>query len=263
MVLDGIVVAKALLILSHAPTLALLIVLGFIWWSRQTFYHITSLMLLAGIASAALKATFKVPLPPALGIPGFGFPSGHMLMATVLYTSIAYKAKRPSVTLLISLLLVGIGYSLVYRGYHYYSDVFGALVFALLLMIGYTLCCKKIPETMPWLTLALATAMVCYLHQITPGIPFYVWVNYYALFGLVVGSTMVQSTSRAQPVAQKILATLFWVLAISALSLYLQKLFWQGTPRTKTSQIKGLLTSPGTLIVMDTEMKQRSIINLS
>lgn len=263
MVFDGIVVAKTLLLLSHDPTLALLIVLGFIWWSRQTFYHITTLMLLAGIATAALKATFKIPLPPALGIPGFGFPSGQMLMATVLYTSIAYKAKRPSVTLLISLLLVGIGYSVVYMGYHYYSDVFGALVFALLLVIGYHFCCKKSPETMPWLTLVLATAMVFYLHLTTLGIPFYAWRNYYALFGLAVGSTMVQSTSKAQPVAQKILATLFWVLAVSALSLYLQKLFWQGTPRTKTSQIKGLLTSPGTSIVMDSEVKQRGIIDLS
>lgn len=90
MVLDGIVVAKTLLVLSHDPTLVLLIALGFIWWNRKTFYHITLLMLLADITIAALKVTFKVPLPPALGVSGFGFPSGHMLIATVLYTSIAY-----------------------------------------------------------------------------------------------------------------------------------------------------------------------------
>lgn len=148
-------------------------------------------------------------------------------------------------------------------GYHYYSDVFSAIVFALLLVIAYNYCCKKSPETTPWLTLALATAIVFYLHLTTLGIPFYAWRNYYALFGLVVGSTMVQSTSRTQPVAQKIWATVFWVLAVSALSLYLQKLFWQGTPRTKTSQIKRVSTCPGTLIVMDSEVKQPCIIDLS
>ncbi|WP_041472092.1 phosphatase PAP2 family protein [Rickettsia slovaca] len=67
-----------------------------------------------------LKYTFEIPLNPALNIKGFAFPSGHMSSGVVFYgwffANIIYSLLR---IIIIVVILTGMGFSLIYKGYHY------------------------------------------------------------------------------------------------------------------------------------------------
>ncbi len=89
----------------------------------------------AGLLNLVLKQLFARPRPDYprayLTAPGFSFPSGHAMVSIVFYGTIAYLAcsylKRFRAKLLVSisaLLISGlIGFSRVYLGVHYISDV--------------------------------------------------------------------------------------------------------------------------------------------
>lgn len=82
-----------------------------------------------------LKALFARPRPyfeqPLLLEPYYSFPSGHAMEAVVLYGMLAYFAvlalrswwARASVVFGTSLLILLIGFSRMYLGVHYFSDV--------------------------------------------------------------------------------------------------------------------------------------------
>ena len=86
-----------------------------------------------------LKLAFYRPRPrfddPILSLTGYSFPSGHTMAATVLYgvlavllvTKIKRKRSRVLVALAASLLIALVGFSRMYLGAHYLSDVLGAI----------------------------------------------------------------------------------------------------------------------------------------
>jgi membrane-associated phospholipid phosphatase len=86
-----------------------------------------------------LKLVFYRPRPhfddPLLAFTGYSFPSGHTMAATVLYGILAVllmtkvKRKRFKVLVAISagLLIALVGFSRMYLGAHYLSDVLGAV----------------------------------------------------------------------------------------------------------------------------------------
>ena len=86
-----------------------------------------------------LKYAFQRPRPsfddPILSLTGYSFPSGHTMAATVLYGVLAvflvtrtkHIAVRAIVILSAGLLIAIVGFSRIYLGAHYLSDVLGAL----------------------------------------------------------------------------------------------------------------------------------------
>jgi undecaprenyl-diphosphatase len=76
---------------------------------------------------------------PAVGL---SFPSGHAMASTMVYGFMAVMAwitvadwrRRLSLTVLFSLLVVGIGASRIYLGVHWFSDVMGGFTAGLLLL---------------------------------------------------------------------------------------------------------------------------------
>jgi len=128
-----------------------------------------SLLVVANLGSLALdrgvKAMFARPRPPLDLVTritdpqGFSFPSGHALSAMVLYTSLAMVAgglglprlKRASIALAM-ILIPAMGFTRVYLGVHYPSDVIGGwalgAAWVWLVYLGYLARAQKVPATL-------------------------------------------------------------------------------------------------------------------
>jgi len=87
----------------------------------------------------ALKLVFQRARPafvePTLTITGYSFPSGHTMMATTLYGVLAVylvsrtrsPGRRALVITVASIMIALVGFSRIYLGAHYLSDVLGAM----------------------------------------------------------------------------------------------------------------------------------------
>lgn len=113
----------------------------FLLWRRRPYWVAAIwLSVFGGMAlNKLLKYAFHRPRPyinePILSLTGYSFPSGHTMTATVLVTVLAAYfvahterlATRILVVLSASLLIALVGFSRMYLGAHYLSDVLGAL----------------------------------------------------------------------------------------------------------------------------------------
>lgn len=115
---------------SHLWLMGLIILVGLLSPKRAIFLDLIFLLLFTLILNKVLKAAFHVPLPPALGMDGFAFPSGHMQISSIFYGGLALHLGSWRWRVPLGILLAGIGWSLTYFGYHYWIDVWGALFFA-------------------------------------------------------------------------------------------------------------------------------------
>lgn len=110
-------------------------------WRRQ-FYWLAAVAASVGggaLLNRLLKYAFQRPRPhfddPILRLTSYSFPSGHTMAATVLYGIIAAYlfAKTPDwrwrvlIILSASLLIALVGFSRIYLGAHYLSDVLAAM----------------------------------------------------------------------------------------------------------------------------------------
>lgn len=115
-------------------------------------------MLIEWGSTSLLKHTFKRPRPNINRLveeKGYSYPSGHTMTSTIFYgfiifliiiSNIILPLKIITIFLLILLILL-IGYSRIYLGVHYFSDVIGAILFGnayLLLYIFFTYFILKI-----------------------------------------------------------------------------------------------------------------------
>jgi len=100
--------------------------------------------LVSSYANVALKEIFQHPRPfhldPAVGLheaEGYGFPSGHAQSAVVLWGSLAAEVRKRWLWVLALMLMALIGFSRVFLGVHFPTDVMvGWLVGGLLLVIS-------------------------------------------------------------------------------------------------------------------------------
>jgi membrane-associated phospholipid phosphatase len=115
---------------------------GIYFISRRRFYWLTAFMssVFGGmLLNRLLKYAFHRPRPffdnPLLTLTGYSFPSGHTMMATVLYGVVAAylisKTRAWRLRILIVLvaasLILLVGFSRIYLGAHYLSDVIAAM----------------------------------------------------------------------------------------------------------------------------------------
>jgi undecaprenyl-diphosphatase len=110
-------------------------------WRRRFFWLTALATSVAGgaLLNRFLKYIFHRPRPhfddPILQLTSFSFPSGHTMMATVLYGVVAvYLLSKTSdwrsrtIIIVAAGLLIGlVGFSRIYLGAHYLSDVMGAM----------------------------------------------------------------------------------------------------------------------------------------
>jgi undecaprenyl-diphosphatase len=127
---------------STVTVTCIAVVLGLYLLWRRRFYWLAALAtsVVGGVLlNRLLKYAFHRPRPhfddPILTLTSYSFPSGHTMMATVLYGVVAayLLAKTPDwrwrvlIILSASLLIGFVGFSRIYLGAHYLSDVLGAM----------------------------------------------------------------------------------------------------------------------------------------
>lgn len=140
--------AKIFLLFSHTIIIAPLLFIGFI--SRGTFFikkptqkesmiwaNACLLVLFSMIFNVFLKSLFQIPLNPALGIKGFAFPSGHMLVAVVFYGWLTCSYPSWKVRAFTTIVLLGIAFGLIQQGYHNLRDIFGAVMFGVITLYAF------------------------------------------------------------------------------------------------------------------------------
>jgi membrane-associated phospholipid phosphatase len=118
------------------------IAFGIYFIFRRRFYWLTVFMssVFGGmLLNRLLKYAFHRPRPffdnPLLTLTGYSFPSGHTMMATVLYGVVAaYLVSRTrewhlriSIVIVAGCLILLVGFSRIYLGAHYLSDVIAAM----------------------------------------------------------------------------------------------------------------------------------------
>jgi membrane-associated phospholipid phosphatase len=105
----------------------------------------------AGVVNALLKLVFQRPRPELafVHLETYSFPSGHAALATAMFTTLAFVVGRRSgrrravaVAATAAALIVLVGFSRLYVGVHYLSDVLAGwsfgLAWASLCLIAYT-----------------------------------------------------------------------------------------------------------------------------
>jgi membrane-associated phospholipid phosphatase len=113
-----------------------------IWWTRRLRRWVLTVCLTVYggmLLNVLLKNLFQRPRPhfenPILTFTSYGFPSGHTMAATVFYgTLCAFVVTRVQgwywrvlAFLLATLMIALVGFSRIYLGAHYLSDVLGAM----------------------------------------------------------------------------------------------------------------------------------------
>jgi len=137
---------KLMLLVSmvHAPLGITIMTLAVsVWlWQRRLHYWVLRIMLsvFGGmLLNVILKHIFRRPRPhfanPIVTLTSYGFPSGHTMMATVFYGSLCalvvsrtHGLRWRAVAILAAAFMIAlVGFSRIYLGVHYLSDVLGAI----------------------------------------------------------------------------------------------------------------------------------------
>ena len=90
----------------------------------------TSLLFMSAFATlfnSFLKSIWQIPLPETANSTGWAFPSGHMHFACVFWLILAFSLGRKHL-IFITPMLMGLGYALVAKGYHYPVDIFPSAI---------------------------------------------------------------------------------------------------------------------------------------
>ncbi len=125
--------ASPVLIITTAVLVALVLFLRKNW---LLFSAWTATLVGSGIVDASVKHIFKRPRPNSMDVflygPGNSFPSGHALGSLVFYGMIAYllvvfrvkdRGSQIAIVVAAALIVLAIGFSRLYIGVHYFSDI--------------------------------------------------------------------------------------------------------------------------------------------
>lgn len=139
-------IRQALILLTQMGSTAFLgvlslVVAGLVWWKNQRVLAILAMLGISGggLFNLVLKGYFERPRPrfevggPFVREEYYSFVSGHSMGSTVAYGLVAYLLclvlprawQRLTAVALLTLLVLAIGFSRIYLGAHYFTDVIG------------------------------------------------------------------------------------------------------------------------------------------
>jgi membrane-associated phospholipid phosphatase len=134
----------------------------FAFGTRMAFFFLFS-----AIVNSGVKDLFAQPRPFDLDptvklheIEGYGLPSGHSQSAVVVWGAIASYMRKRWAWAVAVLLMVLIGFSRVYLGVHFPTDVLAGWTLGAVLLVGYILLAPRIEAWLKKMSLAVRLALV-------------------------------------------------------------------------------------------------------
>lgn len=253
---------QALTFLGEETVFMVLAIVLFWCVDKWKGYYLLSASFVGTILSQSLKLICRVPRPwvkdPGFtvvesaksGATGYSFPSGHTQGATCTYGGIARLTKRSRLRWVMGLLVLLIGFSRMYLGAHYPSDVGAGLVLgaaAVLVMYPLFQKAKESPRFMYGLLAALLVITLGYLAFVGlwkfPADAYEIdamtgasnhangmknaWSLLGSLLGLIVGYTADRKTnfSEKAPLVGQICKTVLGLAILVGIKVLLKKLF--------------------------------------
>ncbi len=131
---------------SAGALIAISIISLLIFKNKKLPKYITLNLIISFILNRIIKIIVRRPRPDAFALvieKGYSFPSAHAMVGFAFYGFIIYlilksqKRKRQKViyTTLLSLLIILIGISRIYLGVHYFTDVLGGFIIAMIYLV--------------------------------------------------------------------------------------------------------------------------------
>ncbi|MBL7012882.1 MAG: phosphatase PAP2 family protein [Candidatus Marinimicrobia bacterium] len=117
---------KGVTFFGNVPLYFIYIAVSFPFLKRKDWFSFVGIIVLSGFINELFKHGLALPRPPIdnhkISVVGYGFPSGHAQMAVVVWGWLGYRYKQLATALVVIFL---IGFSRIYFGVHYPSQVFG------------------------------------------------------------------------------------------------------------------------------------------
>lgn len=135
---------------THLGGVAFIVLLGVLcfMFCKKNRWFITFDLVGCTVINQTIKHIVKRPRPNVLRLvseSGYSFPSGHSMISVAFYGLVIYfvykninnKYLKWSLISLLSLLILTIGFSRIYVGVHYFTDVVGGFFLSLAYLIVY------------------------------------------------------------------------------------------------------------------------------
>lgn len=127
-------------------SLCLIIFIAFIIkGKKKRAFSIASILIVSTILNNVIKFIIRRPRPEYIEVieNTYSFPSGHMMASTTLYGFLIYlvinsqlaKKYKIIISTFLSLIILSVGVSRIYLGAHFASDIIGAFLLSLTLII--------------------------------------------------------------------------------------------------------------------------------
>ncbi len=118
-------------------------------WKKEIMGRVGMVLLFTFVLNAVIKGIFQIPRPELIehlvDADDWSFPSGHAQGAMVLWGWLAYELKDRGAYIIAAILIAGVGFSRVYLGVHYPSDVLGGFFVGFLTLLIYSWLLKLEP----------------------------------------------------------------------------------------------------------------------
>lgn len=125
-------------LLGHGYFFPALMVLGLFTKHRKDILRLVPLICITLFLNYALKQYFQKPLPAWMNTSNYAFPSGHMQSAAVFWGWVYLHTKQWRLAQrVLPIILLGIGWQMIHRGFHDIVDVAGGAVVGAALLAGY------------------------------------------------------------------------------------------------------------------------------
>lgn len=142
--------SSILKVVTHLGGVAFIVLLGVLcfMFCKKNRWFITFDLVGCTVINQTIKHIVRRPRPNVLRLvseSGYSFPSGHSMISVAFYGLVIYfvykninnKYLKWALISLLSLLILTIGFSRIYVGVHYFTDVVGGFSLALAYLIVY------------------------------------------------------------------------------------------------------------------------------